>query len=395
MRTTGAHGGITDRQLDAKLAQRGLPTGYAQRYRGLVCDKARINSAASAAQTKAMSPAWYIAPSPITRPTSVHTNWHVAATWIETAANAPCAVTCWIEYPIGATLSAPVSAVIPAGGTIELDHGPIAIPAGEAYVVWTLRDGPLMPYCGRGDVACGDAIAFGANAPAAPILGGRLTAGFSAGNGYYPLVVDWTDRRTVASIGDSNEFGFGDTADGGGYLGIAERFYRAQLAHLNVSIAGDSLASFLAAGNAVRRLALLQYVSDVQIGLAGNDISNARTAAAIIADIKRLAALVPAGKRRCTFTEFPKTTSSNAFASVAGQTVTAEEPIRLTVNAFKRSSGGVFDYIVEMERPVAAANGAAIVWDVDPGGIALTDDGRHHNRTGYRRIGGITGKRVA
>lgn len=397
-RTSGGIGGVSA----AALRAIGLTVpSVSTRKLGLVAGGARTNSQVSGSNTRAISFVTYRATAPITRPRILHHNWRVPhAGFLETDGNAPMTCTDWLEYPIGQFLSPSVTGVCPVGQELVNDIGPLNISRGATFRVWSLRDGPLALFAnlrtaGTGTeirpAAIGAMIFFGAGA-AGPTGPGQTIANPTGSFGYFPAVLDDTNYRSVGLYGDSHEYGTGDTLGLSGFYGPFERFYNDQVPWLNVGTPGDSLAAVLGANNFTRRARLAQYCTDIDIGWGGNDVAAGRTAAQIIADIQAVRSRLPDGNRYFTATEFPKTTSTDSFATTANQSVTAQEGARLAVNQFKRSGGAPFDYYLDFEKAVAATgtNGIDIVWQ--PG---TTGDGTHLLAVGAAAVGALGTPKLA
>lgn len=351
---------------------------------------ARIPNQASGSNNRAISFVTYRAAAPIARPRILHQNWYVPnnGAYAETDGSAAMTASDWLEFPLGEKLT-PCAGVTIAPGAEGLDDcGSIAIPRGASFRVWSLRVGPLAIYSGfpaSPTLPFGHQIKFGASEAQTPVPTGpgQTIASPLGSNGYFPAVVDDSSYRAVGLLGDSHETGIpGDTPTLFNQLGPFERFYGELVPLFNISTSGQATSHVVAAGNFTKRRRLMAYVSDIEVGVGGNDISANRSAPEIIADLKTLSALMPANKRLFTATELPKTTSTDSFATVSGQSVTANEPARLALNDFKRS--GFFDYYLDFERLVGVLNSTGIVWPA--GG---TTDGTHGSDVSNTRVNAV------
>ncbi|TCP30680.1 hypothetical protein [Sphingomonas sp. BK235] len=362
----------------------------------------RISTGQGASNTRALSYVTYRAAAPISRPRVLHSNWYLSPTnFNEINASAAASYNNWIEYPIGAAgaLYGPFAGAAEPGADVVIDCGPVEIPRGASFRVWTEINGPLALSTQmrhpNPSPSIGCAMQFGAPPPNPTAPGQSLPTPFN-GLGYFPAVLDDTTYRSVLLVGDSHESGLGDTLTIGNAFGPFERFYGDLVPMMQLSVQGDTLSAQLRAGNFVRRQRVMQYFSDINIGAGGGDISNGDTAATIIANLRAVCAMVPAGKKRFTTTEFPKTSSTDSFATVANQAVTANEATRLELNLFKRTLGAtatqpaLFDYYHDFERIVGVFNGntSAIVWPANG-----TTDGVHGNELSYAPFGRVTGAR--
>ena len=364
--------------------------GYTTRNSGLrsvVGPGGRLPSAQSGSNRGALSFVEYRAAVDIARPRILHLNWRVTTSGglLETDGDAELTVTDMIEY--NGALSAQVTGTAAPGAEVINDMGPIAIPKGATFRVWSRRSGPLVLYTSHGvlepTLPYGYQVKFAADTSTLPLPAatGTTISAPSNGNMYAPYVLDESNVRAVVLLDDSHGAGQGDTPLLTGARGPYERFYAGRVPLMNLSTGGASAASYLTTGNFVRRSRLLGYATDICLGVAGNDLSNGRTAAQIVADLTTIRdTLLPAGIKVFTATELPKTNSTDSWATVANQTVQTSEPERRALNLWKRTSG-FFDYWFEFEKVIGVASAGDIVW---PAGT--TTDGIHGNADSYGRV---------
>ena len=346
----------------------------------------RLSSAQSATNRGSLSMVEYVALVDMTRPRILHTNWFIGDSGkLETDGDATLTVTDMIEYDNA--LSAQVTGTAIAGAEVINDMGAIAIPKGATFRVWSQRSGPLAQYTSHSvaeaTLPYGHQVKFGVDASTLPLpkTTGTTISAASNGNMYAPYVLDNTNARAAVLFDNSHGVGLGDTPLLTGARGPYERFYAGRVPVLNLSSSGATAQSYLTAGNFTRRSRLLAYGTDICLGVAGGDITAGRTAAQIIADLTAIRDnFIPADKKLFTATELPKTTSTDSWATVANQAVTANEAVRNEINLWKRTSG-FFDYYLEFEKVIGVANAGNIVW---PAGT--TTDGIHGNADSYGRV---------
>jgi lysophospholipase L1-like esterase len=207
----------------------------------------------------------------------------------------------------------------------------------------------------------------------------------------YPLV---GQKSSVVIIGDSIADGTGETdikyagfirrGLSGNTNGISTYYNLLQWTRPGAKIQHwvNGLSSSYNWGNIRSTCYSMAEIAIVELGT--NELAD--TAATLQARLTQLYSYLRASGVRRIFqtTLFPKTTSSDSWATLAGQTVTANESDRLTVNTWIRTNcGGLVDGFIDSAALVTQTYSGAEVWSVASG--TATTDGTHPNPT-YHQI---------
>lgn len=196
-----------------------------------------------------------------------------------------------------------------------------------------------------------------------------------------PLAILTSSKsKSIGILGDSRTaiqssaapVNFDYVSDASLLQGAGERVFGPLGPWMNLSASGDSAYNFTTGGLGVRRANYLRFVTDVVNLYGTNDFGSQADLAAMQAldlKIKNLATV--RGKRFWGGTIVPKTTSTDQFLTLAGQTVTAKESLRKAVNAWRLSAadvydGGVIDYAGQVE------DTATGTWKVSAAGSQVT-----------------------
>ena len=320
----------------------------------------------------------------------IHSLQLIFARWYLTAGNevstaGDTLLTAAIEYPVGQFTQVKWDGSTTGEfvcQTLASDFTPIYIPDGETFYVRSFQSASAsLVWTLSRDEENGEACTFGPSGVADQTMGGTIQSipGFEI---YRPLaVIAATDRPSVAIIEDSRGYGVGDVLDSAGDKGNAQRSLSPYVAFTNLSRSGDQAAKFVA--NHDHRLVAANHCSDIFLHLGINDNSVGRTEEQIIADLETIVGYFP-GKRVWLGTIEPKTTSTDGWVSISGQTVDSANAVRIAVNnairAGLKGASGYFDIADVLERGRNSG-----VWRVY-GGQPLTDDGLHSNRLGYQVV---------
>ncbi len=311
-----------------------------------------------------------------------------------------------VEYPKGVYTRVPwngaVHGSIPAGTTAFSDLTTIVggIPKGARYWVNSIHNkasGIFTSSAVSGDIVtnalggAGDQFAVSATTPFATDWTMNPYTGASTTNPFFPIaVVSLSNVPSVIIYGDSRSSGLNDAPSlNFGLAGAGEiaRQLDSELPYCNLGAPTDQLSIFLA--NRTRRQPLASDHTHVHCQYGINDVTAGRTAAQIQADMVTFLGLFSASWRVSQSTLLPRTTSTDSWATLANQTVTAQEPVRVAMNAYIRARTigwfAVFENadVVESSRDsgkwkTVTDNGAVF-------GItsAMTADGTHPTPYGY------------
>lgn len=211
------------------------------------------------------------------------------------------------------------------------------------------------------------------------------SGGVTASNGFVPMAVLGKVKQNVASVlmfGDSQGVGIGDSSDftTGLFGGVERAMGYCMIGFSNGSRGGDKTGAYSALSNSAR-WSLLPYVTHVYANMGINDVTSGRNAATILANIDSLIAKCKsAGVKLVYESVFTITTSTDLWASEAGQTVTtgfAVGGVRDQVNAglVARAAQGKLIYL---DTASALINPATNKWLPN-----TTDDGTHTSANGH------------
>lgn len=231
---------------------------------------------------------------------------------------------------------------------------------------------------------------------AAPELGGegqvdsdlRTTASgwtYNTGFGYGPSAIlgSYTGLQRVPSIavvGDSLANGYEDSV--GVYKGFIARALSGKFGWINVGTDGERAEYFLntsaSGGKAMwRRLRQIDGCTHAILCIGRNDLTAGTAAATIEGYLTRIAnALTVRGKRVYLCTIPPSATSTDGFATVNNQTTAADNPARITLNAWIRTTPAPCKGFIELADAVESARDSG-KWKA-----GYTTAGIHPNATG-------------
>lgn len=160
----------------------------------------------------------------------------------------------------------------PNGGSVVAERLQISYKYSDFFRIWTDRScASDLPYTGWSAIFLGDGASYGTSVPAY-IPGDDFVSG-DYKNYYCPLSIAGHDRvRSLAIIGDRNDYCDKETADGdGGATGPVARSVDPWMGYIRIAVPGETVALFLA-DNAVH-LALALTCTDVMIGYGTNDVA--------------------------------------------------------------------------------------------------------------------------
>lgn len=287
-----------------------------------------------------------------------------------------------IQFPDGTLVpilvSGSTSVSIPDGGMIWTDPFPWTIARNTWFGIRIYRTNAVgCPYTANvQDHALGERIEY--NAGVDKTLSGTISATETAPWAGPCGIRGLMTRPSVTLIGDSRVAGEGDTPNGTGAIGeYARSLQAAGLAWQNLAIGGTGANGFLS-GSHTHRIALASLCSHMITEYGINDLLLGD--AQMRADLNSINALLPAAQKKYVGTMAPRTTSSDGWATVANQTVTAQESTLLANNNWRRTipTGfiGCFDVNAILQSGITGK------W-LAPG---YTADGLHGSATAYAAI---------
>lgn len=302
----------------------------------------------------------------------------------EVGPGAASTVTATLELPGNArqrlTLAGNPSMVIPDGGMIWTDPLSIVIPRNTWFNVYIYRTNAVgCVYTPNvQDHVLGERIEYnvGVDKTASGVINPTETAPWAGPCGFKGM----TTRPSVCIMAgsDSIALGEGGTSTGTGAKGpISPSLQAAGIAWQNLAIGGTGPAGFLA-GNKTHRLALAALCShSIQEG-GTNDLGLGD--AQMRADLTAIAALLPAAQRKYLTTITPRTMSSDGWATLGNQTVTAFQADLAGNNAWRVGSPAGYDGCFATGAIIES--GSSGKWLV-PG---YTADGLHPSQVAYDDI---------
>lgn len=191
---------------------------------------------------------------------------------------------------------------------------------------------------------------------------------------------------TVAIIGSSSAAGQGDSATGDGNLnvGYLSRFLGLEVGHVRTARSGDTLALWLTRNR--RRMQYLATVNPTHIiqQLGGNDLRDGATLQQMKDRLTEIWDILDSlGAKIIQSTYSPICTSTDQFKTLAGQTRSADWPIRNAVNEWIRSQPAPLAGVLECCIPFESSPGSGL-WKVDGTANKWTADGTHVTAHGHQ-----------
>lgn len=357
------------------------PAGTPPAYLGQVATHCQTptNLRVPAGATQANSRSRHIAIDDVINPRLVLDNWYGIT---ETGPGGISTETASIESPVGTftqvTFSGSATGTIANGGRLISD--PVAgltIRAGSTFYVRRFIQN-AAGFCyyafgqlsGQGSI---EALAQAVSGLSDQTMGGTITT--SAAGYLCPpsAILGMTQRPSIFVAGDSRANGM-ETA---GTSGIAEtgcivRSFATGPAYINASMSSMAGSQFAASP---MRIALAQYCSHVLCEYGTNDLAAGVTSAALIATIQGIQALC-GNKPFYQTTIYPRTTSTDSWATTTNQTPIASESQRIAFNTAVRAGGlGFTGYIEQADVYESARNSGFFI--VNGTANFYTTDGIH------------------
>lgn len=334
-------------------------------------------------------------------------NW-IANNTGETAGPATSTEMVSLEYPAGfytmATFAGAQSVTCAAGSNVTTDPIKVAIPKGATFFIHRWESFPsavAIPVSANAVTVTGESATTYSAAQLTALtvdpktfLTGTTASGGTAGGAWtlYPLaVLGMSSAPSVIGYGDSRMSGRNDaqatasTPADFGFFGMGEIFR--SIGHLlpytNCGCESDTILQFNTTHTF--RANLAQYHTHVHVQYGINDLTAGRNAATIEAALQAAYALFPT-KKISANTIPPVTTSSDSWATVANQTVSASNPDRILLNNYLRGLPAPLWACFEVADVVENARDGG-KWkgtDSVPAMLAaITGDGTHANPAGY------------
>ena len=319
----------------------------------------------------------------------------------ETAGGGNITYSASIEYPAGTFTqvlwSGAATKVVASNAVALSDAVNVNIPNGTTFWVRTYANAVTAIVFTEGNtgyeqrnLAGGEAYEYAASGITDKTMGGTIVdVGAAAAPIFRPTaIVAQTRNPSVLILGDSRDWGFTDTHDSSGDLGDIARSIGPAYGYINAACAGDTLSAFITAHT--QRAALQQYVSHVVFGdpinaLRSGGSGQNQSAATTLGQLQTILGYFPTKRCLTTTTGGPNTTSTDSWATVANQTINANNAeiaaYNTAIRAGVANSVGYFDIMSAVESSSASGK-----WWVTGVASATTTDGLHSTQAGYLRI---------
>jgi hypothetical protein len=294
----------------------------------------------------------------------------------------PATYTASIEYPAGTftqvTFSGSATGTVADGDFLLSDFVNVTIPQdADFFVRMFYNNAAGIVFCGMNhqDTANGDQFAFAVSGVVDMTMGGTIPS--TAGNAAFPAaIVGMSTKPVVALIGDSRCYGQADTYVGtSGNRGEIAPSIAPSLATLSVATPSDRCSAWPT--NHPKRLALVKaYATHAVVQLGINDFAGNRTAAQVQTDNLAIGAAIALPSWYCTVA--PKTTSTDSFATLANQTINAQDAARVTYNNAVRAGLPGASGFFEIADPTESSRDSG-KWIVNGTANFATSDGLHEN----------------
>ena len=353
-----------------------------------VATRATIPNYFSAANTQFQSRSLHWTRQTLTSVQVCFPNWYTKAGPGDTATGGAATITASFEYPLGTfhqlLFSGSATGAVASGGTLCSDAYASAIPNYAEFAVrehYSNPSGIVVVAYGVNTVLNFDALNFGTNV-ADQTMGGTVGNTLAIFAAYPAAIIAQSVRPSACLYGDSRAFGLlhirSDATGDGGEL--APRI-GPSLAYINMGVPSDIVSGTIS--SVANRKALSQYCSIGIDELGINDVAS-NVAPATIASDRTIFANDFAPMPMYGTTLVPYTTTTDACATTANQSLQSFEANRVTFNALVRAGiPGEINYIdlSDMIDPTRSGkwpvNGSANGYAGDTNNICL-----HENAAG-------------
>lgn len=370
--------------LGAANADLGL--GNTDAYLGMVANRCCVADSINAGLNSSIQGRWHIAPDDITSMVLVFGNFY-CTTSAEATAGESRTISADVEYPIGTFTRVKFGGAntgTMADGAVRFlsDAVSVVIPRGALYRITTYQTSTGGILFAAGPNAYGVLGDQGTVGNGIADTTGTVWTGTAGGNPWGPYaVISLTRRPAVMLITDSRGVGTGMTSNSAPYAGELQPQIAPFYGCMSMG-RGSMTAQQLASGQFAKRAEYLAYVTHAVLQIGTNDIAAGRTAVQVTADRQTIKANAPNVIWSET-TLAPKTTSSDAFATVANQTVDATNAERIKFNDQVRARNIGFNQFFELADGVESSRNSGKYKAPPQVYEAITADGNHVNNAGY------------
>jgi hypothetical protein len=346
-----------------------------------IATRSQVPATFSATNKQFMSRSRHICRTAVTQLKIAVANFYGSNT--DAAPGADATYTASIEYPAGTftqvTFSGSATGTVTNGDYLLSDFVNVTIPQdADFYVRLFYNNTAGMTYCGQSpqDAANGDFFAFAPSGLTDQTMGGTITSSGGLNAAYPAAIVGVSNKPVVALIGDSRCYGQADTYVGtSGNRGEIAPSIAPSLATLSVATPSDRTISWVT--NHPKRLALVKaYATHAVVQLGINDLGSNATAAQVQTSNLAIGTAIALPTWYCTVA--PKTTSTDSFATLANQTIFAQDAARVTYNNAVRAGLPSASGFFEIADPVESSRDSG-KWMVNGTANFATTDGLHEN----------------
>lgn len=370
----------------------------ASAYLGQVATKTWVPNETNTSNKQLMARSPHFARDDITSLQILLPNWYWdrQGTRTEKGSGGSITYTASIEYPAGTftqvKFSEAASGIAANGGNLLSDAVLVSIPAGALFWVRTFQSSAVgIIFHGSfivgsnnmslRDTVNGGEMAYAASGLSDQTMGGTITSNPGSPSPFFtPLaIIAQTQKPSVFIMGDSIAWGAFDLFDASGDLGSVARSIGGNLAYINAGCYGDEAS--LAKANYSKRAALIQYCSHVVCELGINDLSAGagnKSAATLKSDLGVLYGFA-GGKPVYQTTITPRSSSSNSWATTAGQTLDANAAQFTAFNDDVRTTPAPLTGYFDISDAVSSARNSNF-WKVTGVSFGYTTDGTHPNQ---------------
>jgi lysophospholipase L1-like esterase len=215
---------------------------------------------------------------------------------------------------------------------------------------------------------------------------------FSSASVYCPSAIlgytHATDTANVMMLGSSSWWGQGDTAEAPYYdFGYGSRALSNEFGYVKFTRASTAMSHYLSGAGYARLLAWMNVVKPTHVihQLGSNDLTSSASLATMQSRLAEMWDILGStGARVIQTTYTPVTTSSDSWATEAGQTKASSNTVRIATNEWIRSvpSSAITGYLEACSVVESSLNSG--LWRANGTAGTYTADGTHVTQLGHR-----------
>ncbi|MFZ2996671.1 SGNH/GDSL hydrolase family protein [Sphingobium sp.] len=294
-----------------------------------------------------------------------------------------------IEYPIGTVTpvkwnGSAAGVAAPGNPWLTSDPIPVTIPRGaffKLHIRQASAEGILIAGNQQAFGAIGDQQTFGANV--ADQTMNPAWVGTAGGNAISGILIAKTNRPTFMIVSDSRDQGIGNGNNTVPYPGQTQPALSPRYGVINLSRGSQKASDVATPINFASRSLLFPNVTHVILNLGTNDLNGSTVTPAQLTALRSAIRAYAPDKIWWQGTIMPKTTSSDAWATLTGQTVDSNNANRVAFNDLVRAGQNDFAGYIELADPVESSRNSGKLKAPPMTDAAITGDGNHLNNAGY------------